>query len=100
MPASINGIGTSFCGYAAPIRWEKAGMMGGGTEDHDAMECFVVAFLPLIPMKAVHTFNWSGSQCRMIPLKRSGALLAAAMLRPWLMGIFIVSAFAILISGL
>lgn len=100
MPSSINGIGTSFCGYAAPIRWAKPGWMGGGREDHDAVECIVVLFLPLIPMKAVHTFNWSGTQCRIISLKSHGALLAAAMLRNWLMAVFVPATLAIVVCGL
>lgn len=99
MPSTLNGIGSSFCGYAAPIRWAKPGMMGGNTEDHDAMECVVVLFLPLLPIKAVHTFNWAGTRCQTIDLKKNGTLLAAAMFRPWLMALFVASSFGILISG-
>src|ERR1043166_1141762 len=64
MPFTFNGIGTALSGYSAPIRWSKPSMLGGQRADHDAMECFVVSFLPLLP------------------LRRSGRMLLHTYLRP------------------
>src|ERR1043166_7045250 len=82
MPFTFNGIGTALSGYSAPIRWSKPSMLGGQRADHDAMECFVVFFLPLIPLRTVHTFGWSGNKYRVLPLRRSGRMLLHTYLRP------------------
>src|ERR1041384_1657514 len=82
MPFTFNGIGTALSGYSAPIRWSKPSMLGGQRADHDAMECFVVFFLPLIPLRTVHTFGWSGNKYRVLPLRRTGRMLLHTYLRP------------------
>jgi hypothetical protein len=56
----------------------------GGTPDRDALECLVFLYLPLIPYKTVHAFNWQGTQYRAIPIRWSWGLVARGMLRRWL----------------
>lgn len=74
MGFTVNGIGTA----AVPAgRLSKSG-------DFDAIECFVVAFLPVIPIKPLHTFNWSGNRYQAIPIRWSLELLARAFLGRWL----------------
>src|SRR5712671_1395797 len=76
MPFTFNGIGTALRGYSSPIFWTKPGMLGlGKTADHDAMECFVLLYLPIVPLRAVHTFAWTGNRYRVLPLRGAGRLL-------------------------
>ena len=76
MPFTFNGIGTALRGYASPISWSKPGTLGLGQKaDHDAMECFVVVFVPVIPLRAVHTFAWNGNRYRVLPITGAGRLL-------------------------
>ena len=88
MPGTINGIGTHYCGKAAAIRWPKPGHVGilsSGEPDHDVVECLVVCFLPLVPLKAWHTYRWEGTVHQRIEIRRSGTLLLRAMLRNYLL---------------
>ena len=55
--------------------------------DYDAIECFVVVFLPIIPFRAMHTCNWNGEQFQMIPIHMTWGLLLRAMLRPYVLGL-------------
>jgi hypothetical protein len=80
MPFTFNGIGTSLSGNFAPIHWQKPSWLGPQA-DHDAVECFVVLYLPIIPLRAVHTFSWSGNQYKMVGLRQTGALLLHVYLR-------------------
>src|SRR5262245_58653188 len=77
MPATIHGIGTSYC-FA-----RGSGMRGG-----DALECFVVVFMPIVPFKAVHlygeTANFLGSSFRAIPIRLSITLLLRVYLLYWM----------------
>ncbi|HZT78945.1 MAG TPA: hypothetical protein VFA26_01885 [Gemmataceae bacterium] len=77
MPTTVNGIGTAVCGGGGHVKW-------GGPPDFDAVECFVVLYVPLIPYKAIHTFDWNGNAYRAIPIRWSGALVFRAFLRRWL----------------
>ncbi len=91
MPHSVNGIGTGFCGYAGAVRWERAGLLSQTpTADHDAIECVIVLFLPIFPLRAYHTFNWEGTTCRTLPIRSTRRLLQRAMLRPWGLGLLIL----------
>lgn len=83
MPYTINGVGTHWCGNGSPVNWGSGAF--SGTADHDAVECVVFAFLPLIPYKPVHTFNWNGDECRVVPIKWSLMLLIRAWLRPYIL---------------
>lgn len=97
MPYSINGCGTRVIGARGFVRW-------GGPPDHDALECFCLFYLPLIPYKAVHTFGWSfgggfgvgnmGSY-RQVPIRWTWDLVVVGLLRSWLglplvLGLFLV----------
>jgi hypothetical protein len=76
MPFTFNGIGTALRGYSSPISWNKPGWLGLGQKaDHDAMECFVLLYVPLVPLRAVHTFAWTGNRYRVLPLRGAGRLL-------------------------
>lgn len=76
MPQTINGIGTSVCQAGADVGWNS----------YDAVECFVVCFMPVIPYSAVHTFDWNGTQYRRIPIRWSAGLVARTYLRCWRWG--------------
>jgi hypothetical protein len=74
---TLNGIGTMVCRASGFAHW-------GGPPDCDAVECFVVLYLPVIPYKALHTFEWNGEQYRFVPIEFSAALMVRGMLRHWL----------------
>lgn len=77
MPATVNGFGTSICGGRGDIGWGS----------YDGMEWFVAAFMPLIPYKAVHTFDWQGEQYRAIPIRWSWELTVRTFLHRWKWGL-------------
>lgn len=52
--------------------------------DHDAIECDIALLLPVFPFKAYPTFHWKLRECKIIPIKRHPALVARALLRPYL----------------
>lgn len=84
MPASFNGIGTAYSGFRAPIFWTapRFGLFRSESRpDHDAIEAFVVLFIPVVPLRAFHTFEWSGEHCRVVPIRMTRALIARAYLR-------------------
>jgi hypothetical protein len=77
MAATINGIGTSFC-FAR----------GSGGRGGDALECFVVMFLPVVPFKAVHLYGETsgvpGRQYRAVPIRWSASLVLRVYLLYWM----------------
>jgi hypothetical protein len=80
MPFMINGCGTT-------VYWASGDKRTGC---FDAVEWFVIFFAPLIPLKCVHTFNWSGRTYRAVPLRWSWGLVGRSFLggwRWWLIGL-------------
>lgn len=77
MPMTVNGFGTSVCGGRGDVGWGSC----------DAMEWLTAFYMPLIPIKAVHTFDWNGNQYRMIPIRWSGDLVCRTFFSRWLWGI-------------
>src|SRR5262249_10957166 len=77
MPFTVNGFGTSMCGGRGDIGWGS----------HDAMEWFVALYMPIIPIKPVHTFDWNGNQYRAIPITWSFDLMVRTFLSRWLWGV-------------
>lgn len=73
MPFTMNGVGTSVCSSRGDIGWGSS----------DAMECFVVFFLPIVPYRAMHTFDWNGEQYRHIPIQWSLDLAVRTFVKPW-----------------
>ncbi|MFO0877131.1 MAG: hypothetical protein U0840_07125 [Gemmataceae bacterium] len=80
MPMTVNGIGTSVVGSRGDVGWGS----------YDAMECLVIAFLPIVPYKAMHTFDWNGEQYRHIPIRWSWDLVLRVYLNHWSIGIGII----------
>ncbi|MFO0929601.1 MAG: hypothetical protein U0736_21655 [Gemmataceae bacterium] len=77
MPMTVNGFGTSVCGGRGDVGWGA----------YDAMEWLTAVYMPLIPIKAVHTFDWNGNEYRMIPIRWSRELVVRTFLGRWLWGI-------------
>ncbi len=73
MPMTINGVGTGVV--------KARGDVGFGS--YDAMECFVVLFMPIVPYSAIHTFDWNGENYRRIPIAWSPGLVFQAYLQAW-----------------
>jgi hypothetical protein len=64
------------CRGRGDVRW-------GGDADCDSVECLVVMYLPVLPFRAVHTFDWNGTQYRFVPIRWSAGLVFRAFLRRW-----------------
>jgi hypothetical protein len=95
-------IGTRPCGFAAAVRWQKPRFIPT-YPDHDTIICVTVLLLPVFPLKAYHTYNWSrhtGHICDVIPIRRTRDLLLRAMLRPYLIAAFAISLPLLFIFGI
>ena len=79
MPFTVNGVGTSTCGARGFVKWP-----GLGQADRDACECFVVLYLPVLPFKPIHAFDWNGNAYRAIPIRWSMGIFARVFARAWL----------------
>ena len=88
MPMTVNGFGTSVCGGRGNVGWGS----------FDAMEWLVAAYLPIVPVKAVHTFDWQGEQYRMIPIRWSFDLVLRTFFARWAWGLGII-ALILVIAG-
>src|SRR5258708_7429721 len=88
MPQTVNGVGTAVC---------KAGGDVWG-DSYDAMECFVIFFIPIIPYAAYHTFGWNGSQYRRVPIRATGELVARTYLRAWRWVLLLAAGVVVLLS--
>lgn len=77
MPFTVNGLGTSLCGSRGNVGWGS----------YDGMEWIVILYMPVIPIKAVHTFNWNRNQYRAIPITWSFDLFIRTFLGRWLWGL-------------
>lgn len=97
MAKTINGIGTTYYGYGAAVCWEPPTEESSSPAEFDAVECFVIGYLPLAPLCAYHTWDWddAGSHCRALKIKATPDLMVRAVLRPYL----VVSAIAMAILG-
>jgi hypothetical protein len=93
MPGTVNGIGTSVCFGRGSVKWN-----GLGTGD--AMECFVVLFMPVIPYKAMHVFNWTGTNYNAIPIRWSGSLLFRTFALYWMAIPLVVGLVAAVVGGI
>jgi hypothetical protein len=80
MPMTVNGFGTSVCGSRGDVGWGS----------FDAMEWLVALYMPLVPYKSVHTFDWNGQQYRAIPIRWSLDLAVRTFLGRWLWGVGII----------
>jgi hypothetical protein len=90
MPFTVNGIGTTVCRSRGDVGWGSS----------DAMECLVVFFMPIVPYRAMHTFDWSGEQYRHIPSRWSWDLTLRTFARPWSWGAIALAAILALIGFL
>src|SRR5215469_8250652 len=82
MPYTVNGFGTHVCGSRGDVGWGS----------QDAMEWIVIFFMPVIPIKAVHTFDWKGNQYRAIPITWSFDLTIRTFLGGWVWGFGLLGA--------
>lgn len=94
---TLKGFGTSVCGARGWVCWTEENDPISGPWDFDGLECLVVFRFPLIPYRAVHTFNWSNDATvrggmvgieywsyDQIPIRWSFALLIRVALRRWI----------------
>jgi uncharacterized membrane protein len=90
MPYTVNGIGTHVCGSRGNV----------GFNSYDAMEWLVVLYMPIIPIKAYHTFDWNGQEFRMLPIKWSFDLVFRTFMTGWNWGFFMVGCLLAFIAGI
>jgi hypothetical protein len=78
MAFTFNGHGTMVYQAQGNVGWRS----------YDAVEWFVLFYIPLIPLRAVHTFGWKnawgwgGQKFQTVPLRWSRALVIRSFLRP------------------
>jgi len=92
MAFTFNGFGVRSCGNYAPIKWTKRKWFTIGEKgDHDAINCMVVVFLPILTVEPQHTFDWQekgigpgiGYEYQKVKLKWNWRLVVHTFLRPW-----------------
>ncbi len=89
MPTTYHGIGTTLVPGRGLVEWS-------GSIAVDAVVWFVVGGIPIIPIKAVHAFDWVGDRYRCIPIRPSSGLLLRTATRSVLTVVAVVA----LVSGL
>jgi len=75
---TFNGIGVEVCEGRALVKWAR-----GMPSDHDAVQCFVVFWLPVVPIMAMHR-SVRGGKIHDQPIPLTIDLLAWAFARRWL----------------
>lgn len=97
MPFSINGVGTGL------VKASKARTVEGYVQ-YDAVEAFMLLYLPLIPYKAIHVLGiwndgYQSEKYQSFQLKSSGRLIAKALLNGWSNWLLFVFSFVIPVLG-
>jgi hypothetical protein len=75
---TVNGCGTSICPARGLTR-----PPGVDTPNYDAVVCFVLFYLPLIPLRPIHAHSWQGSNYCELPIRWSSGLVFWAFARRW-----------------
>ncbi|MEW4487954.1 hypothetical protein AB1L42_07705 [Thalassoglobus sp. JC818] len=85
MPTTVHGFGTAICDARGHLSWQDS--TSGKTTDFDAVECFCIAYLPVLPLKAIHVFRKSSPgqsfNYLQLPIQWSADLVISAFLRRW-----------------
>lgn len=68
MPFTVNGFGVGVYRGRGSVSWF-------GQESFDGMEFLCALFIPIVPIKAVHTYEWHGAEYRQLPIRRTGGLV-------------------------
>jgi hypothetical protein len=80
MPTSVNGFGTGLISASKKRN-------NGGAVQFDAIEAFMLAYLPIIPYKAIHVLSMQhggfSERYQFAPLRLSGRLILRAFLKRW-----------------
>ncbi len=98
MPSSVNGFGTGL------VRASRKRTVGEHTQ-FDAVEALMLAYLPVIPYKAIHVFSiWQAGYekqgYRSVPLRITGRLVLKAFLNRWGDGLCLIGGGMLAIFGL
>jgi hypothetical protein len=103
MAFTVNGCGTRVVAGRGILKWTSR---WNCPADFDGLFCFCLFYLPLIPYRAVHAFDWYLSTgkfdfrsqekddtdfCRTFPIRWTSGLLLRTYLRPWLLAILYLS---------
>jgi len=67
--------------FGKPTKWWNKLISG---KNFDGIECFVILYIPFVPLKPIHAFNWQGTAYQRIPLRWSASLVAKTFLRRWI----------------
>ncbi len=76
MPHTINGVGT----HLVPASRKRT---VNGLVQFDAVECFVILFLPIVPYKVVHVLAFHETQYQAVQLRFSRRIIAKAFFGSW-----------------
>jgi hypothetical protein len=94
MAFTFNGCGTTV--------YHGRGKVGWGS--FDAVEWFVLFYVPFAPLRPIHTFgwknSWGGQKFQCIPIRWSAVLVLRSFLRPWKWLLIIAGCVALLLGTL
>ena len=74
---TLNGVGIEVCQGRGLVKWAR-----GMDSDHDALQCFVFLWLPIIPIRATHRFTRAG-RMHESPIQHSFHLSRWTFVRRW-----------------
>lgn len=95
MAWSFYGCGTCLVPSRSIVRWRKSWF---APPDYDGLECFCLFLMPIVPLRAVHAFDWSLASrewdwqtgqrddtdyCRTLPIRWDIDLIGRAYVRRW-----------------
>ena len=95
MELSYYGCGTCFVPSRSIVRWRRSWFV---PHDYDGLECFCLFLMPIIPLRAIHAFDWSMATrewdwrtgerddtdyCQSLPIRLDVDLLVRAYVRRW-----------------
>src|SRR5262249_54814744 len=88
MAYTINGFGTHVC-CDDDLGWNS----------YDAVEWFVAFYLPIVPLKVLHAFDWYGNRFRMVPLKWSSRVVFRTFAHRWCWVFLLIGAVLSVVGG-
>jgi hypothetical protein len=95
MAQSYYGCGTCFVPSRSIVRWRRSWFV---PHDYDGLECFCLFLMPIVPLRAIHAFDWTMASrewdwrtgerddtdfCQSLPIRWDADLVLRAYVRRW-----------------
>ena len=96
---SVSGFGTAVFEARGLVKWDSS------LEDCDAILAFCVLAIPIVPYKAIHSYQWefpdkpgAGFQFRSVPIRWSWGLVGAALAHKLLFWVLVAAGFCLVFA--